>query len=364
MQVTEMFDRFKAALFVANVNQFAPQGTDFLRFFPSQYSPTLKTEVLQFDTSPNVAGDIVAFDSRIENKGRETPGSITVGIPKIAVSRYKTETDYLRYLQLSAMANAMPAGQARTDATNQILRLMYEDGPFAVSGVNAKLEWTAKQIASLGSYSLTADVNAGGVVTKKDIAFGLPSGNIVTAAKPWADPATSTPITDFSNRAKAARTAGYRLTAAIMDRDTFNLFARSEEVQKFCTSYLGVALGLLVTPTVSDVNTALNAQDLPNIVIWDTYVSLEKKDGTRQATTGWNPGSVIFAETSLLGTTRYATTVDAQIASQNAVVTNNGFITVKAYAEENPIKMTTFGAAYATPVLENVKRKFILKTAA
>lgn len=363
MLVTEMFDRFKAAMFQANIQQFAPTGTSYAQFFPQEFSPSLKTEVLSFNTSPNVAGDIVALGSRIGNKGRETPGSIMVDIPKVGIARYKDEKDYANYIQLRAMANSFPAGsQTRSDATNRILQLMYEDGPFAVNGVHSKLEWTAKQIASAGKYKLTADVNAGGVITKQDITFGVPAANFIKAAKVWSDPTTSTPIKDFQNRSKAARAKGYVLGYAIMDLDTFNDFAASVEVQKYCASYISVALNLQQLPDLATVNRALAVQNLPQILIWDTYVTLEKGDGGLEQTTGWSSGQVIFSETATLGTTRYATNVDSQVAAGGTIVANNGFITVKAYATENPILMTTFSAAYATPVLENVTRKFILDT--
>lgn len=95
MKITELFDRFKAAMFTAVVNQYQPAGTLHEQFFPMQFSPALKTEVLQFDTHPNIAADVVSFDAALATKGRDLPGSFVVDIPKVGISRSKLESDIL-----------------------------------------------------------------------------------------------------------------------------------------------------------------------------------------------------------------------------------------------------------------------------
>jgi len=292
------------------------------------------------------------------------PGTKSGEIPKIEIARDKVETDFNTYRSLQNAANQVNGEGSKKQLMKQVVDWMYEDGAFVVDGVNARLEWLAKRIASTGKYSLTQVNNEGGVVTKVDVDFGIPSANKATASVPWATLATSDPIADIEARRNAARAKGRILRYIYMEQTTFDLMARSAKLQKWTASYLSVALDLQQIPTLANVNSALTNQGLPTIIIWDSFVTIEGKDGTQEAVSGWEPGNVVFSESVVLGDTQYTMSADEFVQAGKATKTKSGIVLVKTWGEEDPLTVITKGLAYATPVLNNARNIHILKTTA
>ncbi len=330
--------------------------------FAELFRPSLSWKSIEAATGAKVAASVVAFNSKAPRFGRVTPGKASGDMPKIEAARDLIETDINTMRELQNALAQVQGTAAQGQIMTSIFNLMYGDAPFVVDAVRARLEWIAKQIASTGKYSLTLTNNESGVQTKLDVDFGIPTGNKVNAAKDWFTDTTADIITDIENRQKAARLKGKILRFMYMDRDTFNAMAANASVQKFCASFANNALNLLLRPDVETVNAALTRQGLPTIIIWDSFVSLEGKDGTQTAVSGWEAGKVTFTETAQLGNTQYTLSADEFVSGGTAVKTKSGIVLVKTWGVEDPIMISTKGVAYATPVLNNVNSTYILST--
>lgn len=346
----------------AYVDLYTMGNLQYKTYFPSVYTPNLTFEALQAVFGAKVAADVVAFDSRAPRKGRPLPGKITGDIPKIEIARPKKESDLNRYRQLLAAASQATNANARGQAKRALIDWMYEDTNFCLDGVNARLEWLAKQVASNGKYSLTIANNEAGIQTKVEVDFGIPSGNRKNAAADWSNPATAKPITDFTTIDKTARAKGVILGYAFMTKETFDQLAAAEETQKAAATFANLALNNFATPNLETVNMVLRNRSLPQIIIWDSYVNIESKAGTQTAVTGWEEGNVTFSVTNRLGDTSNTTTADGFVTNDVSTKAYNDFVLVKSWAEQDPITVITKGIAYATPVLQGINNIYILKT--
>jgi len=129
---------------------------------------------------------------------------------------------------------------------------------------------------------------------------------------------------------KQALAKGFRYLRAVMDLATFNQFVASEKVVKFTASFAQNALGLAQTPTLAQVNSALQAQNLPVIDIWESYVNDEAKDGkdgTLTSKSGWVLGNIHLSGTATFGNVQYTISPEASIdLNETSKLTTNEFI--------------------------------------
>ena len=359
INAVNIIPEFREADMQAIVNNNPLGDLKYRDFFPTQFNPSLTFASLETTVGAKVMADIVAMGSKAPRKGRLFPTKFTGEIPKIEIARDLTEKDLYALAQLR---NAVSLYPNNASVKNQIINAIYEDPVFCVNGVNARLEWMAKQAASLGKYETTIANNAGGVA-KVVVDFGVSSGN---ASVDWfaVDPSAAKGITDIMARQTAAQALGYKYAYAYMDLSTFNQFVKSSEVQEFCASFAQNALNITQQPTLEAVNIALSARNLPIIRIWDSYIQKESKAGVLVADTGWNAGSVLFAVEGDLGTTSYTLTDEFRLRfgdTMSQAISDN-FILVKTFGFQDPIMVSTKATAFATPVLNNAKRNYILKT--
>lgn len=362
INITKLVDTFNVAEMQAYINEYVLGDLQFKRFFPSLFTPNLTFEALQADFSAKVAADVVAFDSRAPRKGRNIPGKVTGDIPKVEIAKVKKESDLNIYRQLQDQLNRSTTPNVRLQIAKRIVDWIYGDSTAVLDGVNARMEFLAKRLASTGKYSLTLVNNAGGIVTAADVDFGIPAGNVTNAAVNWATSATATPITDIKAKQAAARAVGVNLRYAIMDQATFDRFVKTTEVMNFSASFAQNALNLQQVPNLDTVNASLRSAGMPTIVIWESIINLESKAGTLTATTAWEDGRVLLTANLELGSTQWTTTADDFVTIDDSQKSNNDFVLVKVYAEQDPITMVTKGVAYATPVLNGASGLYIIKS--
>lgn len=362
IDVTKLIASYSRADLQAYINEYSLGTLGYKSLFPSLYTPNLTFESLQADSGALVAADVVAFDSRAPRKGRQLPAKVTGDLPKIEVARVKKESDLNTYRQLQDSLNRATNPGTRAQIAARLIEWIYGDSTFVLNGVNARMEWLAKRVASTGKYSLTIANNPAGVVTQVDVNFGIPSGNITNVATDWDTVATADVVADLRVKTAAARAAGKIIRYAITDRATFDRAASTAKFQAFTASFAANALSIQQTPNVETANQALTRAGLPTFIIWDSYVNLESKAGVMTATTGWEDGNILLSESPVLGDTQHTTTADGFVDIDESVKATNDFVLVKAFAEQDPITVVTKGIAYATPVLNNASGLYILKT--
>lgn len=322
----------------------------FREFFPSEFKTGLTFGNLEGESGAKVIAPIVAMDSDVVLKGRDNTEAIKGEIPKVEVGRKKTERDFFI---INELRNAVALNPNNRNVRIQLINKIYDDALFVTDSVNASMEFMAKSLLSQGFYQANGvKIDFGVTVQNADLDWFLP-----------ANKSTFKPISELRKVQAEALAKGFRYLRAVMDLATFNQFVASDEVVKFTASFAQNALGLAQTPTLAQVNSALQAQNLPVIDIWESYVNDEAKDGTLTSKSGWVLGNIHLSGTATFGNVQYTISPEASIyLNETSKLTTNEFILVSTIASAAPMSVLTKGTAFATPVLNSVKKRLILKT--
>lgn len=348
--ISNIIPEFREADLGAILSENPMTDLKYRNYFPTEYKTGLTFGNIEGETGAKVIAPIVAMDSDVVLKGRDSAESLKGEMPKVEVGRLKTERDFFR---LSDLRNALRINPNNEGVELQLFNKIYDDALFVVDSVNATMEYMAKSLLSNGFYA------ANGL----KVDFGV---KVQNATMDWYAPANAAkydPIAEIQAAQKTALSDGFRYRRMVMDLATFNQFVSASSVVKFAASFAQNALGLAQTPTVQMVNSALEAQNMPTIEIWESYVNDEGKDGTLTAKSGWELGNIHLSGTADFGTTQYTISPEATISlNETSKVLTNEFILVSTIGKAAPMQVLTKGTAFATPVLNSVNKRLILKT--
>lgn len=362
INVQELVPEFRRADAQAYIETYPFEALQYQRAFPLQYQPTLKWSAIEAQLGAKVMAAVTDFNSRAPRYGRNVPAKLEGDMPKLEIARDKVETDFITLMDLQDAVRRLPAGNTRREAAQRILDWHYEDQVFARNGIEARLEWLSKRIASTGGYNLTQVNNEQGIQSVVDIDFAIPSTNRVNATLNWSNP-TADIIGDIKRIKTMAKLANLPLPQFMWcEESTIENVCANAGVQKYVATYVSVALGLQQEPSIDEVNRALKKKGLPIFKVWESVMVQETKDGAQTVVSGWEPGVVTFSSTEQLGYTQHTTSADEFVKAGVAEKTKSGIVLIKTWGIEDPITVVTKGTAYTTPTLSNAKSVFILKT--
>lgn len=343
----------------ANMNaiiQAYPLGDlRYREHFPLLYNPFLTYSNIEGADGAKIMADIVAIGSKAPRKGREFVENIKGEIPKVEIARDLNEKDLLTIQQLRYAVNANPTNAG---IKNQLVDKIYEDPLFCIDGINARMEWMAKQLVSTGKYKTTATNNDG--VVNVSVDFKVKTQN---ALKKWAD-ADANPIEEIEKYQEEAKGKGYSYATITMSRATLNQVLKNKNTRAFVLGIPINATTILPDVRLDQLNAELAERGLPIIKVWESFISFEGKDGEVTVANGWEEGNILFSTSALLGSTQYTTTTEftmdfADVMSKSI---KDSFILVNTFGHQDPISVSTKATAFATPVLNDSKRKLIIKT--
>lgn len=355
---------FKKETFEAVVENYPLGSLYYQNYFGTEFRPDLTFASAEINFGAKVMADVVAIGSKAPRKAREFAKTISGEIPKIEIARDLTESDQIKIMQIR---NAISSYPNNSELQTQLLAKIYEDPQFCIDGVNSRLEWEAKQLASQGYFETTQANNAGGVakvkvdfkVTKSNLGI-----NIFTATTQQLN--EFDPIEKWREKQTVAISKGNPYLFIMTDRETFNQLVKFKAVQKFSATFNEAMTQNYQTPSLEQLNGQLRNQNLPQIVIWESYFLSEDKSSARTMLSGWAKGAMLFTRSLDLGRTQYTLTPEfnTQFPDVMTQAINSGFILVKTFGVQDPILVSTKGTAFAMPVLNNVSKIEILNTTA
>jgi len=343
----------------ANMNaiiQAYPLGElRYREYFPLLFNPNLTFSSMEGTVGAKVMADIVAIGSKAPRKGREFVENIKGDIPKLEIARDLNEKDLLTIQQLR---NSVAAYPTNAGIKAQLIDKIYEDPQFCIDGVNARMEWMAKQLVSTGKYKTTTANNNGVVNVLVD--FKVKTQN---ALKKWTD-ADANPVEEIEKYQEEAKGKGYSYTTITMSRATLNQVLKNKNTRAFV---LGIPINnttILPDVRLDQLNAELAERGFPIIKVWESYVSVEGKDGEVTVASGWEEGNILFSNSAQLGNTQYTTTPEFTMSFADVMSKSvkDNFILVNTFGHQDPISVSTKATAFATPVLNDTKLKLIIKT--
>lgn len=358
INANNIVQEFSQANMDAIVQAYPLGDLKYRNYFPLEFNPSLTFGNLESKGGAKVMADIVAIGSKAPAKGRDFVEAIKGEIPKIEIARDMNEKDLLTLQQLRQSVALYPRNAG---IKNQMISKVYEDQPFVIDGINARMEWMAKQMVSTGKFKTTVANNSGGV-SNVEINFGV---TVQNAAKNWLTDATADPAKELEAIQQTARGNGYQFVTMTLERNVLNAILNNVNTKAFV---LGVPLNsssVLPSISVEALNLQLGAKGLPLVNLWESYVSAETKAGTKGNINAWENGNIMLSIDTLLGTSQYTTSTEFSMSFGDTMAQSikDDFILVKTFGSQDPIMVRTKGTAFAMPVLNNTKRNIILKTA-
>jgi len=347
---------FKEADWKAIIDAYPLGELHYREFFPLEFNTGLDFKSIEKAAGAKVMADVVALGSRAIRKGRDFVETSMGQISKKEVARDKDEYDMFKIRELRAAALQFPNNAS---VKNQMIDMIYEDAPFCLDAVNARLEYEAKQLASTGKMETLSNNNLGVKAVKLN--YGVKT---VSSAKDWASDATADPIAEIEAWQEEAGDLGYRYSTMTLESKLLNKILKNINVKMFV---LGVPVSestVLPSVTLEQVNAELNSKGLPTFKVWNSVVQKEDKTGTRSALTGWEPGNVTFSISPILGATKHTLSDEFTIKTglEMSKAVRDEFILIKTWGTEDPQILSTKGTAFAIPALNNVKKTLIVKT--
>lgn len=280
-----------------------------------------------------------AYDSPVHRNQRDSATLTTVKLPPVSDSLSMGE---LERLQIEF---------ARTGGTNQaaFIDAIYNDATTLTQNVQRRMELARGDVLTDGKFTLQGE---GGLTMEAD--YGVPAGNLVTAATLWTDHANADPVTDLVGWVRAYVVLnGYQPEGITLSYDAMMDLQRCDNVRKQYSSLVGSPS--LLSP--DQVRSVLQTFGLPQIKqIYDSRVDV---DGTSTRVT--DDTKIIFTppdpETNL-GYTAWGLSATALELVNNArseltFEDAPGVVGVVDKDDSPPFRQTTFVDAVGMPVIEN-----------
>lgn len=348
--VTRNFASIVSAILVLINGGKTPLTYKFKEMLNKKYSPTLRWDSLSTD-GVSVAADVVAMDSPLPLKKRQSFAKASGDIPKLGTKRYLDER---------TMTNIDIMRSAGSANENQILALLFADTKNCIVGIWERLEFQFLQALSTGITATTDAINVGPLI-RVDYNY-LAANKFGAEAVIWSN-SSATPIKDISRVVEKARADGNQITRIIMDKYAWNNFKLRAEVQQYYAFHVGFVGTNLIVPTRDKINEALNANDLPSIEVWDRTIKTEI-DGVVTNNKPWAEGNVVFICNDKIGDLVWGNTAEKN-RPVNSVdyQTVDEYILVSKFSKNDPtLAEFTQSQGIVLPVLGNVDQIYLLES--
>lgn len=341
----------------AEVNSYKPgNGLVWPTLFPLKFTPKFDIKGIEGDEGIPVAAERVAFNATAPKKTRKTVGSWSGKLGKYAVSREKDEIDINEYNDLRTIA----AANSEDKATAQhLVNLVYDDMTFVRDAMDHKMEIDCLRIGSSGVHDFPATID-GKMATADTINFNVPKENFVGATTPWSDTENADGLNDlYREQNRIARKGMKKPMFAIMEKTAFDKLQMQKKVAK--RLYPAITQENLITGdmvTLESINRYLRGKGWPQILVIDSYSTIENAKGEQETIKPWNESVVTLAPTAQLGWTYYKPVPHVQDTA--ALQAQSSYYKVTRYSQLNPMLEVTMAEAYVQAGLINRRSTIFL----
>lgn len=360
----------------ASVNNFQPgSGFSWSTLFPLKYTRKFDIKGIEGDDGIPVAADRVAFNTSAPKKTRKTVGKWSGKLSKYAVSREKDEVEINDYNDASTLASS---ADANPQEKLELVKIVYDDVAFCRKAMDAKVELDAMGIGCSGIQRFKAKVE-GDMATEDVINFNVPKENFVGVAVgdkkdskgvvkvqhvKWTDYEHADGLEDLIRAQDMIRRKGLPVPRyAFMERAKFaDLCAQQATARRLFPQVKDLTVVSAEQINLASVNAYMQRAEnnYPTIIILDTYVTVEHKDGNKETVKPWNENVVTLAPSLQLGWTYYKPVPLVQNVS--ALQVYGPYYKVTRYSDVNPMLETTMAEAYVQPALINRQSLVFLNT--
>lgn len=294
-----------------------------------------------------VAADVVALDSELPLKARDTVEHVNGEIPKLGLKRYLTEKD------IKDINNMIAQGQP----VNRVVQRIFQDLPWAIQAVYERIEDIFLSELSTG-VGLSTRSNGTGVRIdvgyKNENQFG-----VLTAA--WAaNPTTATPVEDIQRVVDKAEEDGNVISDLYLDDFALRALYKCDEMKQkyaFLVDFVGATIPALTFDKLNSV-----FEDEWNITLHRVRRKVRTElNGVQASHSPWAQGRLVFVCDDRIGDLVWTDCVEMTRPVPGVVYqTADEFILASRYSKNDPFREITSSQAMVVPILSNVDRIYTL----
>lgn len=312
-----------------------------------EYSADQKWESASVDTT-YVAADVVAMDSELPLKKRDSIQAANGDLPKIGMKMRLGEKQI----------NTINILKARGNTYAQIVAKMTNDAVKCVTGVDERNEAIFLQGLSEG-VTLVEDENNVGVGIR--VNYKYPEANKFGVTIPWGN-AGYTPITDLQ---RVIDLEDSSVGVIMLSKKAYNLIRKSDEAKELVANFDGKLVtsdAKLPVPTVKKFNEAFADEYFGiQFKVVDRTVKIEI-DGKVKNLKPWNEDKIIFLTSDdEVGALVYGTLAEETNPVDGVNYSKaNEYVLVSKYSKNDPLQEFTSAQSLCLPVIENVDQIYQL----
>lgn len=297
-----------------------------------------------------VAADVVAMDSSLPLKTRDSLEKASGEIPKVGMEMWLNEK---QMSDIDAMI-------ALNLPENQVVAKVLADIPRVIEGVYERMELMCLQGLSTG-VALTEDQTNTGTGIRVD--YGYLKENQFGVSSLWNNPATSKVIDDITRVKNKAINDGNGLLKAYTDSATFNQLISSSQFKETFAFNRGFVGSNIPNPTLDQANTVFSETFGFTLTKVDRVIKTEK-NGVKTPVNPWKPGTIVFTSDQIVGSLVWARLAEMNRPVKNVTYqTADDYILVSKYHTNRPsFAEFTSSQARVVPIITNVDRIYTLDT--
>lgn len=315
-----------------------------------EYSPDLNWGSTELQTSI-VAADVVAVNSTIPLKRRDSIRSASGKIPKLGIKFVKNEAD-INSLNIMAASGT-------DDAT--IAAKLLNDVPRAVNGIRHRVEIMFQQALSTGQVLVTGDENTG---TGVRATFGYQAENIFhCTAGAWGS-GSEEPLEDIEQVFAKASADGNTIALVMLSKDYFNRMRSSAAGRMLVANrnnQIIIDPTTLNKPSRSAFLEALEDEYGATFKVVDSAFKIEGPNGERQTVRPWEQANVVFLTSESVGRLVYGRLAEETNPVADVAYQKSGsYILVSKYSKNEPLREFTSAQAFVIPVIDGGNSIYVL----
>ena len=296
-----------------------------------------------------VAADVVALDSELPLKSRDSLEVASGSIPKLGMKLYLTEK---QMKDVDAMiAQGLPL--------ETIINNIFSDTPRCIEGI-----WERIEDIFLSELSAGVGISERNNGTGVRIDMNFYEANQFGVSSLWGT-ADSTPLDDIQKLVDKSIHDANTIIDAFADDTALQLLYKNAQVRAQFAFNQGIAT------TGSSNVPVLDLEKLQQVFLTKWGIRLNRVarrvktelNGVKQNHTPWKKGTITFVCDEELGSLVWTTVAEATRPVEGVVYqTADEYILAKKYSTLDPLREFTASEAMVVPVLNNVDRIYTLDT--
>lgn len=294
-----------------------------------------------------VAADVVALDSELPLKARDTVENISGEIPKLGLKRYLTEKDIK---DINAM---IASGQP----INRVVERIFQDLPWAIQAIYERIEDIFLSELSTG-IGLSTRSNGTGV--RIDVKYKKENQFYAKVAQWAANPDTATPVEDIQAVYDKAEEDGNVISDLYLDDFAIRALGKCDEFKEkyaFISGFTGDKI-----PNLNFNKLEAVFEDEWNTTLHRVHRKVRTELNGNQAThSPWAQGRLVFVCDAVVGDLVWTDVMEMTRPVAGVVYqTADEFILASQYAKNDPYREFTSSQAMVVPIINSVDRIYTL----